>query len=156
MLTPPGPTSSPTMINTTPQRSWRRSRAKIPETTRTTAIIQRIRSMATGTRTVPPGNRHRWWPRRSAPARFGAGDPGHAMSLANTDHGGDFRAGTRGSAQHTAPVAGQGAGDLDQDTRLRRRDLRRRAARAPGGVRGVEALLREGGRPLGAQGAQGS
>src|SRR6266536_4567066 len=38
-LTPPGPTSRPTMIRTMPQRIWARSRATMPATTSTTARI---------------------------------------------------------------------------------------------------------------------
>jgi hypothetical protein len=40
MLTPPGPTSRPTTINTIPHSTRPRKRARTPETTRTTAIIQ--------------------------------------------------------------------------------------------------------------------
>ena len=41
MLTPPGPTSRPTMMSTMPQMSWRRMMAKMPATTRITARIHK-------------------------------------------------------------------------------------------------------------------
>lgn len=44
---------------------------------------------------------------------------------------------------------------MDQGARLRSRDVRRGPARPPYGVRRTQALLREGGRPLGEEGGRG-
>lgn len=44
-LTPPGPTSSPTTMSTTPQRIRRRKIATMPDITRITAMIQRSVAM---------------------------------------------------------------------------------------------------------------
>ena len=51
MLTPPGPTSNPTMIRTIPHNNCRRKIAKMPETTKMTANTHKIVAMAHLTRT---------------------------------------------------------------------------------------------------------
>src|SRR3712207_2947960 len=53
MLTPPGPTSSPTMISTMPSTMLRRSSMTMPATTRMTAMIQRIVGSMTASSTGP-------------------------------------------------------------------------------------------------------
>jgi len=45
MLTPPGPTSNPTMIRTIPHSNCRRKIAKMPETTKMTANTHKIIAM---------------------------------------------------------------------------------------------------------------
>ena len=62
---------------------------------------------------------------------------------------------SRRAARHAPPFARQGAADVDRGARRRRRAVRRGRARAPHRVRGAQALVREGRRPLGAEEGEG-
>src|SRR4029450_962087 len=64
-------------------------------------------------------------------------------------------AGPSGDARDDQALAAEGAGDLGEGARLRRRAVRRGRARAPDGVLRAQALVREGRRPLGAEGDEG-
>ena len=58
-------------------------------------------------------------------------------------------------AEHAAEVRGQGAADVRQGARCGCRPVWRRRTSAPGRLRRAETQLREGGRPLGAEGGEG-
>ncbi len=84
------------------------------------------------------------------PVRLRPGRSGRA-SRKGKDH-----ARTPGTSRHPEAVSLKKAqGNLDQGPRLGRQDVRRGRTRPPHGQLRPEALLREGRRPLGAQGEEG-